>query len=340
MKISGIRLALILIALTYPSSGDESARNDAFAAEALARIEAKPSVPGDESGWFFLVRELRHLSTGRFWESDWTETAANATDPVPSMIEFHELLKERGVELILAPVPAKGRIYPEKLDNDFKANDAVSLTPFLDRLRDEGLKVVDLDALFRSERLSGSDVKLYCEQDAHYSPVAIERLADAILSESGLEGQPAESLVQLSEQTLSIVGDQVVGSEWEGRTPAETLSWRPVEGFGSPGVEPDPDSPFLLLGDSHTLVFHQGEENGMHSRGGGLLDRLSFRFGEAFDLVGVRGSGLVQARKQLYFRATSEPEFWQKKRLVVWVFSEREFTQSTDRIMSIPLDRE
>ncbi|MEM6915066.1 MAG: hypothetical protein AAF491_00765, partial [Verrucomicrobiota bacterium] len=87
------------------------------------------------------------------------------------------------------------------------------------------------------------------------------------------------------------------------------------------------------------VVFHAGAEAGMHLRGAGLPDQLSYRLGQAVDLVGVRGSGLVQARKQLFFRATSEPGYWDRKRAVVWVFSEREWTQLSDRLVSIPLDR-
>src|SRR5690606_35191345 len=104
-------------------------------------------------------------------------------------------------------------------------------------------------------------------------------------------------------------------------------------------VEQDPGSSVLLLGDSHTLVFHEGEENGMHCRGAGVFDHLARALGFAPDLVGVRGSGLVQARKQLFYRAGSVPGYWDNKKIVVWLFSAREFTQSSDRPVAIPLDR-
>ena len=77
----------------------------------------------------------------------------------------------------------------------------------------------------------------------------------------------------------------------------------------------------------------------MHCSGAGVIDHLAVRLGVVPDLVGVRGSGLVQARKQLFYKAASTPGYWESKKLVIWLFSVREFTQSTDRFISIPLER-
>ena len=108
---------------------------------------------------------------------------------------------------------------------------------------------------------------------------------------------------------------------------------------GKVGVVPDPESSVLILGDSHTLVFHAGKEAGMHCTGAGVADHLAARLGFVPDLVGVRGSGLVQARKQLFYKATANPGYWSKKKVVIWLFSVRELTQSSDRLISIPIDR-
>ena len=77
----------------------------------------------------------------------------------------------------------------------------------------------------------------------------------------------------------------------------------------------------------------------MHCTGAGVLDHLAAAYGFAPDLVGVRGSGLVQARKQLFYKAAAAPGYWDSKKLVIWLFSAREFTQSTDKPVAIPLTR-
>jgi alginate O-acetyltransferase complex protein AlgJ len=43
--------------------------------------------------------------------------------------------------------------------------------------------------------------------------------------------------------------------------------------------------------------------------------------------VGVRGSGATPARINLYRRSQSDPLYWDTKKLVVWCFTAREFTE-------------
>ena len=51
-------------------------------------------------------------------------------------------------------------------------------------------------------------------------------------------------------------------------------------------INPDPNSPLLIIGDSHTLVFHD-----FLAEKSGLLDQVAYEIGFAPDLIGTRGSG-------------------------------------------------
>jgi alginate O-acetyltransferase complex protein AlgJ len=327
-------------AVAESDSAEVVARRLAFAEEAGSRVEAKPSVRGDDRDWFFLVKELRHLAAGRFWEKPRDTEPASGEGPVPGILEFRELLEARGVRLLLVPVPAKAAIYPEKLAAGFRRGDAEPLAPFLNRLREGGVEVLDLESVFHETVTTTPDTLLYCRQDAHFSPLAAKKVAERIAERLALSGTGASDAILGGErEDLTISGDQVVGSEWDGSIPGETLPVQKVTTAAGGPVEPDSGSSVLLLGDSHTLVFQAGEENGMHCRGAGVFDHLAFCLGFAPDLVGVRGSGLVQARKQLFYRASAAPGYWENKKAVIWLFSAREFTQSTDRPGPIPLDR-
>ncbi len=311
-----------------------------FAAAAAAKVRQAPSVRGDDLEWYFPTREVMHLATGRFWEKPWEEVAANRSDPVPGIVEFHTLLAERGVRLLVVPVPAKAAIYPERLVEGFAAGEVAPLAPFLERIVEAGVAVLDLEPAFLEMRRDDPGTLLYCRQDAHFSPAAAERIAALVAARMPLEGAAGSGPFTTGEpERLAFTGDQVAGSEWEGAVPPETLPVRYVGTNGAVGVTPDPASPVLLLGDSHTLVFHEGREGGMHCAGAGVLDHLAVRYGLAPDLVGVRGSGLVQARKQLFYKAAAAPGYWDSKKLVVWLFSAREFTQSNDKPVAIPLTR-
>jgi alginate O-acetyltransferase complex protein AlgJ len=92
-------------------------------------------------------------------------------------------------------------------------------------------------------------------------------------------------------------------------------------------VQLDRNSPILLMGDSHTLVFHEGGD--MHARGAGLPDQLAREFGTPIDLIGVRGSGATPARTTLMRRVRANPNYLKNKKLIIWCFSAREFTESS-----------
>ena len=66
----------------------------------------------------------------------------------------------------------------------------------------------------------------------------------------------------------------------------------------------------------------------MHAAGAGLPDQLAFELGLALDVVAVRGSGATPARVNLLRRAQTDPDYWSRKRLVVWCFAARELTES------------
>ena len=339
------RVIACLLGLFFPvllrgqSQGLEE-RRLLFAEEAGRRVLPQPNVRGDDPDWFFLVKELKHLSGGRFWEKPWSEVATNGSDPVPSILEFNSLLEKRGIRLVLVPVPAKAAIYPDKLAGSFAPVEVEPHAPFLDRIREAGVTVVDLEAPFREARVEHPDRWLYCRQDAHFSPAAIELLVSLLpVDASVAETAPSNNFPVGDPASLSFAGDQVIGSEWENSVAHETVDVRFVSHDGKVGVVPDPESSVLILGDSHTLVFHAGKEAGMHCTGAGVADHLAARLGFVPDLVGVRGSGLVQARKQLFYKATANPGYWSKKKVVIWLFSVREFTQSSDRLISIPIDR-
>ena len=205
-----------------------------------------------------------------------------------------------------------------------------------------GIKLRITAAALRSvDHRGGLDAFLAKARDEELSPRVL-KVKKEIAKGEWFAAHPREEFSRTESTPLEIVGDQVKGSEWEGQVPKETLSvryaGRDKDGRIEP-VEPDPASPILLLGDSHTLVFQEGASGGMHCQGAGLLDQLAHETGIVPDLVGVRGSGLVQARKQLYRAAAPVDGYWENKKVVVWVFSVREFTQSFDKIMEIPIEK-
>ena len=97
-------------------------------------------------------------------------------------------------------------------------------------------------------------------------------------------------------------------------------------------MEADPNSPILLMGDSHTLVFHD-----FLAERAGLLDQLALEIGIAPYLIGTRGSGATPVRLSLYRRSLKDQGFLAKKKLVIWCFTAREFTEASQGWQKLPV---
>jgi hypothetical protein len=334
-----VSACLALSAFTCPAAEPAATQEDSAArfADLAAKAEAqqKAAIVGQD-GWLFLTAELRHLGIPRFW-GETAKTVSRATnseaaDPLPAILDFNAQLKQAGIELLLIPVPPKAAIYADKVTppQDAARPDAADAA-FYRLCAEQGLKIVDLFPAFQRARQT-EPAPLYCRTDSHWSGrgcvVAAELLKKELAGRAWLadvprhayKGEWREDEIQ---GDLATFVDPKAGSEkirlrhvadTDGATPVD---WR--------------ESPVLLLGDSHTLVFHAGED--MHGTGAGLADQLALELGFPVDVVGVRGSGATPSRINLLRRKDNLAG----KKLVIWCFSAREFTEATGGWRKVPV---
>ena len=282
-------------------------------------------------GWLFLTSELRFLAHGRFWG----ESAAKAArvrktefaDPLPAILDFHRQLRERGIDLLLVPVPPKASIYPDKLGLDATVS-ASSSTPYLQQfykeLREHEIEVLDLSTNFAQppETARGP---VYCKTDSHWSGLGCVLAAGAIAERATakIPGPAARKDYAAEWKDVVINGDLPSMLPHDVSKPAaEKISVRAISDKGN-AVQPDPNSPLLMMGDSHTLVFHE-----FLAERAGITDQLAYELGFAPDLIGTRGSGATAVRISLYRKAKSDPTYLAKKKIIVWCFAAREFTEA------------
>ncbi|MDA0577603.1 MAG: hypothetical protein O3B24_05835 [Verrucomicrobia bacterium] len=281
------------------------------------------AIPGSD-GWLFLRSELRHIGVGQFWgEAAPKVSKANSpdkADPLPAIIDFNEQLKKAGITLILMPVPCKALVHPEKLGGPAEGRIDAVHQEFYKELAAKGVMVLDLAEAFAKEK--AKEPLLYCKTDTHWSPYACELAAKLVKERLGapawLEAKPGAFTTSV--ETRNIVGDLTDGQG------SEDLPVRVVTSADGSELT-DKASPVLLLGDSHTLVFHTGQE--LHGTGAGLADQLAAELGIAVDVIGVRGSGATPARVNLLRRAKADSTYLAGKQAVVWCFTAREFTESS-----------
>ena len=314
--------------------------NELAAKSRSAQSENAAVIAGVE-GWLFLSSDIRFLSAGQFWGAEAAKVSRahkpESADPIPAIVDFHEQLKKRGIELLLMPVPPKAAIYPEKIlpDIDLHGETATPyLARFYDELRKQGIDVVDLSPPFLQNR-TAEHGPIFCKTDTHWSGlgcvVAAQSIKDKIREK--LAGQATKNYTAEWKET-TIKGDlgDLAGPNIKKPEP-EKIGLRTITDKATGGVvNPDANSPLLIIGDSHTLVFHD-----FLAEKSGLLDQVAYETGVAPDLIGTRGSGSTSVRISLYRRAKKDPGYLAKKKMIVWCFAAREFTESDQGWDKVPV---
>lgn len=304
-----------------------------LAADALPALPTIPdastlAVTGRD-GWLFLSSEIRHLATATN-----APALTGENDPLPAILDFNKALAAKGIHLVVLPVPEKSLIRADQL---FASADATAAAAgyakatgrFTDMLKKQGVDVLDAVPVLAAEAAAspkGGD-PVYCKTDSHFTPHTTAVLARVIADH--LRQVAPEAVRKISdvpvldkESQITIQGDLAPAGTKEELAFQNVLK---AAGASEPPAT-DPDSPVLLLGDSHCLIFHSGGD--MLAKGGGLADHLGVSLGGVPEVMAVRGSGATAVRVNLYRKARKDPTFLTKKKVVIWCFAAREFTQS------------
>ncbi|MHB1462862.1 MAG: alginate O-acetyltransferase AlgX-related protein [Armatimonadota bacterium] len=319
-----------LMALLSCAVGSQAQVSPAQAQELLKAKLAKTTVVQGADGWLFFTPELQYLTAGTFWgpQAAAVSKATNKADadPLPAILDFKAQLAKAGIDLLMVPVPAKAQIYPEMLDTRLKgaALDEVQKN-FYSLLTKNGVKVLDLAPVFRSGKATTS-APLYCKQDTHWSSAACQlaarQIAQVVVKAPWFKAVPKRQYVQSSKE-ITITGD-LWGMLNDKTVAKETLPVKIIQEKTAQGLAPVGSwrqSPVVLLGDSHNMVFSIGGD--MLVSGAGLPDQLAGALGVPVDVVAVRGSGATPARVNLLRRGDKLAG----KKLVIWCFTVREFTE-------------
>ncbi|MFZ1218232.1 MAG: hypothetical protein WAO00_03015, partial [Chthoniobacterales bacterium] len=296
--------------------------------------ERTAAVAGQD-GWLFFTAELRLFFVGRFWGNDAARVShahkLELADPLPAIVDFHQQLKARGIDLVVVPVPPKALIYSDKAFLPSVARKIPlqdTLEAFYDELRNAGVDVLDLTSLFIGNRETEHG-PVFCKTDTHWSGIgcvlAAQRIAEKVRGKIQKPATAKEYVAEWKEAERE--GDLVSLVAKDGRKALpEKIAVQSVSEKGTgAAVQDDVNSPLLLLGDSHTLVYHDREFLPVRA---GLVDQLALQLGIAPDLIGTSGSGATPVRINLYRRSVKDPGYLAKKKVVVWCFAAREFTEA------------
>lgn len=264
--------------------GRESALSSALrpaAQTALARgLEyGNSQVVVGRQGWLYFRTEFDYLTGPPFLaprelarrRSVGARYGVGEPDPVPGLVRLHEELAERGIELVLFPVPVKAQVHPERLVRFSGLGAAAgeggsglanpSFPELVRRLGAAGLPVYDALPDLRAAARAGEQV--YLATDTHWNGagmrIAAAGLARFLAHETDLPARPPAGLRRRS-FTHELEGDltRLLGNGLEGPIfPLERVELDEVIGLGDLPYSANAPaaSDVLLLGDSYSLIF-------------------------------------------------------------------------------------
>lgn len=319
---------LLTVAACLPA--EEAFRAD-LAARAAAAAAAQTLAIRGQADWFFVPQELAHYGAPTGWGSA-VPADPKQTSPLEAIAACKDNLATAGVELILVPVPGKAVLHPEalapplappagRLDAEERA--------FYDALQQRGVTVVDLTPEYARLKAAGSDP--FCRQDSHFSPAGQQAAAAAVAAL--IKARPwyaALPKVQVATANVEVsVNGDLALLAGEPLPAKERLTVRQVTVGGTFAddaalADQRRAAPLVLIGDSHCLVY--GNAADLLADHAAFGPQLTAETALPVDVVANRGSGLNAPRLELLRRK----DRMAGKACVVWLFTARLFTQTTE----------
>ena len=257
--------------------------------------------------------------------------------PVDAIVAFRDSLRSAGVELALLPVPGKQTIYPEWLSRRYPTRAGPpanqDMAEFLAEMKRQDVRVVDpTGALWRAK----GKADLYLRHDTHWTPEGLDVVADELARRlPPVQGEPRN--LRAEAVPIARYGDLFDMLELPQLptlfSPQRTTIRRVVDADTGKPLEPDPEAPIVLLGDSFSNIYSWAEMGwGTHA---GLGEQLALRLGQSIDMIIKNDGGVNTARASLARR----PDGLSGKKLVIWQFAARDLVVSNGDWQRIKITR-
>lgn len=256
-------------------------------------------------------------------------TAPPQPDPRLAILEFHAQLRERGISLVILPVPVKQVVHAEglawSLGADHPALHNLSYEAFLTELHAAGVRILDPTPGLLKRKQGESPV--YLKTDTHWTFETVQWMASELTAFLGI----ASADPSFREEEVRHLGDiaQMLGlGENQTLIAPETQTLRvPVE-------LPRDGERILLLGDSFTNIYSMPELG--WGEGAGLAEQLSALSGRPVTKIAINAGGGHAARFELLRRLQRGDDALENVDTVIWQFASRELSQGDWRLMPLP----
>ncbi|MFH1970179.1 MAG: hypothetical protein ABIJ53_07665 [Verrucomicrobiota bacterium] len=278
--------------------------------------------------------------------NEWTSTPQ--PDPRPAILDFQQQLAQRGIQLMVMPVPPKSVIQPDKFYDRFKAGSVRLQNPsyaaFSRDLKQAGILVADVTPVFTGMwSHPGKEGAPYLATDTHWRPETMEVAARLLKQYINEQVQlPPRSNAGYRAQTFGVTnrGDLAVMlrlPEWARGYPSEAVCLRQILTARGEPWQADETSDVLVLGDSFCNIYSLDAMGWGESAG--LIEQLSFELQRPLDRLVINDNGAYATRALLARELARGRDRLAGKRLVIWQFAMRELAAGDWKSVALTLGK-
>lgn len=295
-----------------------------------------PKALQGRDGWLFYRPDVDYLvrpgiHDERFYLGSFDTTVAgrrvNVRNPLVAIRDVHRQLSERGIRLVVVPVPGKPSIYPEKLSGgDVPIGHSPTLE-LIDSLRASGIEAVDLVRPLRAAKAT-TTAELYLHRDTHWSPagmsVAASEVSRILLAIPDVASRRDSARYRARDTLVERWGDICEMTALPRRrdiwkTESVTIA-RVLDSTGATYADSD-TAAILWLGDSYSRIYQTDAP-----KAAGIVAQVALRTGQPVaSVVNDGGASTVVRRKLL-----QKPALLKHAKVVVWEFVERDIRFGAD----------
>lgn len=334
-------------------------------------------------GWLFYRPDVRYLVEPDRAEVDRTDARwvrpANGTTQRESVLQaitaYRDQLQERGIALVVMPVPGKPSVYPDHLSARAAARRQEFQSPtreLLTALQARGVATVHLFPVFgEARRETAASAPLYLAHDTHWTPAGAQLAARTVaerLRQLGVAPQPTREFTVQPRlvrrwgdvlQMMQIPG--LRGTFGAEEVPCQqvvdpTLGPLAPTASERPGVYryPGQKASVLVLGDSFSRIYQFAEPQSLGELAGApVAPATKPEPGTKRLLPGSAGfvshlALALQAPVDAIYsdggastdvrrKLSTNPEILEGKRVVVWEFVERDIALGREGWEPVPL---
>lgn len=281
------------------------------------------------SGWLYDQRELRTLTGAGALDRELSVRKKPQSRAVAAIERFTHQLKDRGVPLLIIPVPTKISIYPEHVTGSEPDESEAPLFhecqgPLYEQLIKAGADVQDITEAMLE--LKERKKAVFHKQDTHWTPDAMEALAKAIAAHvrtkypGAAAGNPM--IIDAKTREGSSYGD--LAGLLRLNRPEGGLAKENAIMLSFPSIKSDPASPVVLMGDDFARIYNDpalGFSDQSEPLQASFAEHLALHLGISVDSITQTGGATTAVRQELARRLDDDVR---AKKLVIWLLPVRD----------------